>query len=116
MPATIDRLLATIILAASPRTASRNVSQASDLYVDGVATEPFLAAIGLELDMGKGDFVFSKRLSRLLRPYFVSGFFDPGAVTVGYLEQTPAEAKVWDGAGLIRLSIDFTKKATISSC
>lgn len=78
-----------------------NGSQVNDLYVDGMETAEFLAATGLQLDMGQGGFVLSKRLSRLLRPYFVSGFFDPGEVTIGYLDQTPVEAKVWDGAGLI---------------
>lgn len=53
-----------------------NGSQVSDLYVDGMTTEQFLAATGLELDMHKGGFILSKRLSRLMRPHFVSGFFD----------------------------------------
>lgn len=78
-----------------------NGSQVSDLYVDGMTTEQFLTATGLELNLHKGGFVLSKRLSRVMRPHFVSGFFQPEAVKVGYLEQTPEEAKVWDGAGLI---------------
>lgn len=78
-----------------------NGDKVSDLYVDGMATEQFLEATGLELDMQKGGFVLSKRLSRLMRPHFVSGFFTPEDVTIGYLNQTPEEAKVWDGAGLI---------------
>ncbi len=78
-----------------------NGSQVSDLYVDGLTTEQFLTATGLELNLHKGGFVLSKRLSRVMRPHFVSGFFSPDEVKVGYLEQTPEEAKVWDGAGLI---------------
>lgn len=78
-----------------------NGSQVSDLYVDGLTTEQFLKATGLQLDMHKGGFVLSKRLSRLMRPHFVSGFFAPEDVRVAYMEQSPAEAKVWDGAGLI---------------
>ncbi|MEI2609629.1 MAG: hypothetical protein V9G20_13450 [Candidatus Promineifilaceae bacterium] len=78
-----------------------NGSQVSDLYVDGLTTEQFLKATGLELNLHKGGFVLSKRLSRVMRPHFVSGFFQPEEVQVGYLEQTPEEAKVWDGAGLI---------------
>ncbi|MCA9955237.1 MAG: hypothetical protein KC434_10995, partial [Anaerolineales bacterium] len=78
-----------------------NGDKVSDLYVDGMATEQFLEATGLRLDMQKGGFVLSKRLSRLMRPHFVSGFFEPKDVTIAYLSQTPEEAKVWDGAGLI---------------
>jgi hypothetical protein len=78
-----------------------NGSQVNDLYVDGMTTEQFLKYTGLQLDLGKGGFVLSKRLSRLMRPHFVSGFFEPADVAVAYLEQSSAEAKVWDGAGLI---------------
>jgi hypothetical protein len=78
-----------------------NGDQVSDLYVDGMDTEQFLAESGLRLDLHKGGFVLSKRISRLMRPHLVSGFFDPKDVTIGYMEQTPDEAKVWDGAGLI---------------
>ncbi|MEI2607236.1 MAG: hypothetical protein V9G20_01250 [Candidatus Promineifilaceae bacterium] len=65
-----------------------NGSQVSDLYVDGLTTEQFLKATGLELNLHKGGFVLSKRLSRVMRPHFVSGFFQPEEVQVGYLEQT----------------------------
>lgn len=78
-----------------------NGNQVSDLYVDGMTTEQFLAATGLKLDMHKGGFVLSKRISRVMRPHFVSGFFDPDDVRIAYMEQSPQDAKVWDGAGLI---------------
>ena len=78
-----------------------NGSQVSDLYVDGMTTAQFLEATGLQLDMHKGGFVLSKRISRLMRPHFVSGFFSPEDVRIAYMAQSPAEAKVWDGAGLI---------------
>ena len=78
-----------------------NGSQVSDLYVDGMTTAQFLEATGLHLDMHKGGFVLSKRISRLMRPHFVSGFFSPEDVRIAYMAQSPAEAKVWDGAGLI---------------
>jgi hypothetical protein len=78
-----------------------NGSQVSDLYVDGLTTEQFLEATGLKLDMHKGGFVLSKRISRIMRPHFVSNFFDPDDVRIAYMEQSPEEAKVWDGAGLI---------------
>ena len=78
-----------------------NGDAVKDLYVDGVDTEQFLADSGLELDMKKGGFVLSKRISRLMRPHFVSGFFDHDDVQVAYLDQTPDEAKVWDGAGVV---------------
>ena len=85
----------------SPTLRWVNGSQVSDLYVDGMTTEEFLEATGLKLDMHKGGFVLSKRISRVMRPHFVSGFFDPDDVRVAYMEQSPEEAKVWDGAGLI---------------
>ncbi|HFE67261.1 MAG TPA: hypothetical protein ENJ93_08355, partial [Chloroflexi bacterium] len=78
-----------------------NGSQISDLYVDGMTTEQFLEETGLQLDLHKGGFVLSKRLSRLMRPHFVSGFFAPGDVAISYMKQSSEEAKVWDGAGLI---------------
>ncbi|MAU00662.1 MAG: hypothetical protein CL608_26250 [Anaerolineaceae bacterium] len=78
-----------------------NGSQVSDLYVDGMTTEEFLEATGLKLDLHKGGFVLSKRISRVMRPHFVSSFFDPDDVRVAYMEQSLEEAKVWDGAGLI---------------
>jgi hypothetical protein len=86
----------------------------SDLYVDGMTTEQFLEATGLKLDMHKGGFVLSKRISRVMRPHFVSGFFDPGDVRVAYMDQTPEEAKVWDGAGLISRKM-LRKLATSTS-
>ncbi|WP_420640466.1 hypothetical protein [Candidatus Leptofilum sp.] len=89
-----------------------NGSQVSDLYVDGMTTEQFLEATGLPLDMHKGGFVLSKRISRLMRPHFVSGFFAPEDVRVAYMAQSPAEAKVWDGAGLI--SRKMLKKMMLS--
>ena len=78
-----------------------NGDQVSDLYVDGLTTEQFLEASGLKLDMHKGGFVLSKRMSRLMRPHFVSGFFKPDDVNIAYMTQSQEEAKVWDGAGLI---------------
>lgn len=78
-----------------------NGNQVSDLYMDGMTTEQFLTETGLQLDMHKGGFVLSKRLSRLMRPHFVSGFFAPDDARIAYMTQPPAEAKVWDGAGLI---------------
>ncbi|MEZ4641740.1 MAG: hypothetical protein R3E31_03185 [Chloroflexota bacterium] len=78
-----------------------NGDQVTDLYMDGMDTAQFLAAAGLQLSMKKGGFVLSKRISRLMRPHFVSGFFDRNQVRVAYMTQTNEEAKVWDGAGLI---------------
>ncbi|MCB0078951.1 MAG: hypothetical protein KDD73_16180, partial [Anaerolineales bacterium] len=72
-----------------------------DLYVDGMETEAFLAQSGLRLDMAKGGFVLSKRLSRLMRPFTLQNSFASDDVHIGYLQQDAAAAKVWDGAGLI---------------
>src|SRR5690606_25863364 len=78
-----------------------NGDQVSDLYVDGMDAEQFLAASGLRLDLHKGAFVLSKRISRLMRPHFVSSFFEDDEVRIAYMEQDEREAKIWDGAGLI---------------
>lgn len=85
----------------SPTLRWVNGQQVSDLYVDGMDTTQFLQATGLELDMHKGGFVLSKRISRVMRPHRLSGFFAPTEVQIAYMKQTPAEAKIWDGAGLI---------------
>jgi len=72
-----------------------------DVFVDGMTTEQFLAKTGLQLGMDKGGFVLSKRLSRVMRPYFASGSFESSTVNIRYLEQDETQKKVWDGAGLI---------------
>ncbi|NLF67110.1 MAG: hypothetical protein GX579_21180, partial [Chloroflexi bacterium] len=82
-----------------------NGEQVNDLYVDGMGTEEFLSATGLRLGLHKGAFALSKRLSRLMRPHFVSGFFAPDEVRIAYMEQDEREAKIWDGAGLISRSM-----------
>ena len=72
-----------------------------DLYVDGMTIEEYLSATGLTLDMTKGGFVLSKRLSRLMRPYRWQSRFAADQLRVSYLEQDRDQAKLWDGAGLI---------------
>jgi len=72
-----------------------------DVFVDGMTTEQFLAKTGLQLSMDKGGFVLSKRLSRVMRPYFASASFDKDAVKIVYMEQDDTQKKTWDGAGLI---------------
>jgi hypothetical protein len=72
-----------------------------DVFVDGMTTEQFLIRTGLQLSMDKGGFVLSKRLSRIMRPYFASGAFPSEAVTIRYLDQNETEQKIWDGAGLM---------------
>ncbi len=72
-----------------------------DVFIDGMTTEQFLAKTGLTLSMDKGGFVLSKRLSRVMRPYFASGSFASDSVNIHYLEQDETQQKVWDGAGLI---------------
>ncbi|MDT8307561.1 MAG: hypothetical protein RRC07_16630, partial [Anaerolineae bacterium] len=93
-----------------------NGEQVNDLYVDGMDTEQFLAATGLRLDLHKGAFVLSKRLSRLMRPHFVSGFFAPDEVRIAYMEQDEREAKIWDGAGLIsrRMLVALLRRMALS--
>ncbi len=73
-----------------------------DVFVDGMDTAEFLAKTGLELNLNKGGFVLSKRLSRIMRPYFASSYFPADQVMVRYLGgQSENEVKIWDGAGLI---------------
>ncbi len=87
---------------AEPTLRYVNGSKVEDIFVDGLTTEEFLARTGLELSMNKGGFVLSKRLSRIMRPYFASGYFSEDDVTVKYMDNlTDDEVKVWDGAGLI---------------
>ncbi len=78
-----------------------NGEQVVDLYVAGMATADFLTHSGLELDMSKGGFVLSKRMSRVLRPQRMSGLFDRDAIRISYMQQTEDEANVWDGAALV---------------
>ncbi|MCC6613311.1 MAG: hypothetical protein IT320_07515, partial [Anaerolineae bacterium] len=72
-----------------------------DVFVDGMTTEQFLTKTGLQLSMDKGGFVLSKRLSRIMRPYFATGSFDSDSVNIRYMQQDDTQKKVWDGAGLI---------------
>ncbi len=82
-----------------------NGEQVVDLYIAGMDTAAFLTHSGLELDMSKGGFVLSKRVSRVLRPQRMSGLFDAGNVQIAYMQQTEDEAKVWDGAALVSRSM-----------
>lgn len=82
-----------------------------DLYVDGMSAEEFFAASGLRFhNEVKGPYVLSKRISRIMRPYFVSGDFAAGEVSIRYLGEgdyaalladPAAGPKVFDGAGVI---------------
>jgi len=90
----------------TPRTQSPalrwiNGSDVYDLYVEGADTAQFLAETGLQLSLDKGGFVLSKRISRLMRPYFMSGFFAADEIRVTYLDQDARDQKIWDGAGQI---------------
>lgn len=102
-----------------------NGNHVTDLYVEGMDTADFLEQTGLNLHMKKGGFVLSKRLSRLMRPYFMYGFFDKTDINVKYLDPPdptidysppdlaldgdskphPYDLKVWDGAGQVRRSV-----------
>jgi hypothetical protein len=82
-----------------------NGNHVTDLYVENTNTEEFLQQTGLHPYMKKGGFVLSKRLSRLMRPYFMYGFFEKEEITVHYLDQDKRDQKVWDGAGRVRRSV-----------
>jgi hypothetical protein len=83
-----------------------NGNKLIDLFVERMDTKQFLAATGLELHMDRGGFVLSKRLSRLMRPYFVTGHFPENDISVTYRDDLDRQgSKVWDGAGLISRSL-----------
>jgi len=85
----------------------------TDIYVDGLTTAAFLETTGLQLSLHKGAYVLSKRLSRALRPYYVSGLFAPEEVVIQYLDELDDDGlKVWDGAGVI--SRQMLKKMMLS--
>ncbi len=84
----------------------------TSLYVDGLTQEEFCQRTGLRLHPEvKGPLVMSKRLSRVLRPYFLSDSFDPESVKIAYMDEfdyanystvdPTAGPKVWDGAGVV---------------
>ncbi len=86
----------------SPTLRWVNGSTVVDVYVDGMNTEQYLTSSRLELDMRKGGYVLSKRLSRIMRPHFVSSMFPSDEVSIRYLDELgPEGEKVWDGAGVI---------------
>jgi len=62
------------------------------------------APLPLEMSMAKGGFVLSKRLSRVMRPYFFWDFF----TNVNIRYDATLNQKTWDGAGLI--SYRFLKR------
>jgi hypothetical protein len=75
--------------------------QVNDLYVEDTSTQDFLAKSGLRFSLEKGGYVLSKRISRLMRPYFISGFFARQEIRVTYLDLDERGRKIWDGAGQI---------------
>ncbi|MHB8629594.1 MAG: hypothetical protein ACYDBJ_24235 [Aggregatilineales bacterium] len=106
----VTRSITTPPLVASPATLDMhqptlrwvNGQQVVEVFVDGLNSEQFFHATGLGVSLEKGGFVLSKRLSRILRPYFLHGQFSTHELSVSYLEnQNDAEKKVWDGAGVI---------------
>ncbi len=73
-----------------------------DVFVERLTTKQFLIDSGLVLTMEKGGYILSKRLSRLMRPYFVSRSFPANEISVRYLNDLDHHGKkVWDGAGVI---------------
>jgi hypothetical protein len=78
-----------------------NDSNVVDVFVDGLSAEEFFARSGLEFNLDKGGFVLSKRISRILRPQYATGFFDASEIDVRYMDLDDAGLKIWDGAGLV---------------
>jgi hypothetical protein len=78
-----------------------NGSAVKDLHIADMNHAAFASQTGLTFHLNKGGFVLSKRISRIMRPYWISGFFPAEAVHIQYLSQRQREAKIWDGAGLV---------------
>ncbi len=57
--------------------------------------------LGIKISMKKGGFVASKRISRLMRPYFTSMFVKQSSLNITYLPQDSRRDKLWDGAGVV---------------
>ncbi len=70
-----------------------------DLTIPGMDTQTFLDRTGLRLSMHKGGYVFSKRLSRVMRPFRYWGFFRDKEVTIDY--NPHLDGRLWDGSGQI---------------
>lgn len=86
---------------ASPTLRWVNGDQVVDLFVDGMSTDTFLEATGLALNLDKGGFVLSKRLSRILRPQYVTAFLGAEDVEIRFLDLDAHGEKIWDGAGVV---------------
>ncbi|GAB5426496.1 MAG: hypothetical protein Crog4KO_36430 [Crocinitomicaceae bacterium] len=75
------------------------------IYVDGMNQDNFYEALGLEWDRDN-VVTTAKRVSRILRPQAVAGFFDRKVIDVQYVEDVFGEtsahdAVTWDGAGVV---------------
>ena len=83
----------------------------ADVYAIGqhgrlLTTAEFLEATGLRIDMKKGPFVVSKRLSRLFSPHRFAQFYSADEIVVEYDDKL--DATVWDGIG--RVSRHFVER------
>lgn len=76
-------------------------THAADLYVKGMDTPTLLKHLGLTLSLKKGVFVLSKRLSRIMRPFF---FWDFPATLDVYHDPTLDKVD-FDGIGWIRRDV-----------
>ena len=57
------------------------------IYVDGMTKDDYCQASGLRLHPEvKGQYVMGKRLSRIMRPHYVAGEFEPDEVNIAYLD------------------------------
>ncbi|MGB7341289.1 MAG: hypothetical protein WBC91_20500 [Phototrophicaceae bacterium] len=75
------------------------------IYVDGMDQYAFYEALGLEWDRSN-PVTTAKRVSRILRPQAVAGFFERSAIDVQYVEDVFGETSAhdgvtWDGAGIV---------------
>jgi hypothetical protein len=78
-----------------------NDNHVIDVHIPSMDSVEFLSLTGLELNLNEGGFILSKRLSRIMHPYYLSGFFAADDVTIEYLKLDTVGQKVWDGAGLM---------------
>lgn len=76
------------------------------LYLDTdtkIGLRTFLEKTGLRFDTKNGGFPLAKRISRVMRPYFVCSTFKKGEINIHRMqfEKGSPEAAIWDGAGVV---------------
>ncbi len=98
-PLSEENALNHIMQAVSPTLRWVKDDKVLDLYVPGMNTADFLTRTGLNPSLHKGGYVLSKRLSRVMRPFYYAQFYAKEEVTIYYDELL--NGRLWDGCGLV---------------